>query len=241
MKIIKLCTFAAILVSSTAAYSTPIELLTNGDFETGTYAGWMTTSQDGSSGNLFIDTPGSTSPQSGFSTAANGDGGVFYSVTDQSGPGAYSLRQMFSVTPNASTVLLKFKMFANSYGGGPTFGNGLDKDGIANQHARVDILTAGAGAFELGTAVLQNFYLGVDSTGNNPNSYIQYSFDITSLVGMGGTFQLRFAQVDNQGNFNLGVDNVSILADSNTVPEPATFAFFGLALGGLLYSRRARI
>jgi len=218
----------------------PVQLLTNGGFEAGTYAGWTTTSQAGSSGNLFIDTPGTTTPAGGYSTAANGAGGAFYSVTAQTGPGAYSLRQSFTVAPGASSVLLSFQMFVNSYGGGPIFGNGLDYSGIANQHARVDILTAGAAAFDLGAAVLQNLYLGIDPTGSNPNPYINYSFDITSLVGSGGTFQVRFAQVDNSGYFNQGVDNVSIVANANAVPEPASLALVGLALAGAALSRRRR-
>jgi hypothetical protein len=238
MRLNGLCSAAAMVLSFGMAHAVPVQLLTNGGFETGTYAGWTTASQAGSSGNLFIDTPGTTAPASGIATAANGAGGAFYSVTDQTGPGAYSLRQTFTVAPGASSVLLNFQMFVNSYGGGPIFGNGLDYTGVANQHARVDILTAGAAAFDLGAAVLQNLYLGIDPTGTNPNPYVDYSFDITSLVGSGGTFQVRFAQVDNQGFFNQGVDNVSIVA--NAVPEPASLALVGLALAGAALSRRRR-
>jgi PEP-CTERM motif len=47
--------------------------------------------------------------------------------------------------------------------------------------------------------------------------------------GAGGTFQLRFAEADNQLFFQLGVDRVSV--DFTAVPEPGTVT---LLLGGLL-------
>ena len=240
MRLKSACNAAAMVIAFGTVQAAPMQLLTNGGFETGTHAGWTATSQSGSSGNRSIDTPGTTVPNSGHTTAANGTGGAFYSVTSQSGPGAYSLRQSFTVDPGASSVLLSFQMFANSYGGGPILGDGLNFSGPANQHARVDILTAGAAAFDLGAAVLQNLYLGVDPTGSNPNPYTNYAFDITALVGGGGSFQIRFAQVDNRGFFNQGVDNVSILEEVNAVPEPASLALVGLALAGVGLTRRRR-
>lgn len=239
MQSAKACIATALTVLAFgAAQASPVQLLTNGNFETGSFAGWSVTNQTGSNGTLSIDAPGSTAPVSGLTTASNPLGGSFYAVTDQTGPGAYSLSQSFTVAPGASSVVVSFQMFANSYGGGPIFGNGLDYNGGANQHARVDVLDANAGAFDLGAAVLQNLYLGIDPAGSNPNPYISYSFDITSLVGGGGTFQLRFAQVDNQGFFNQGVDNVSVLAEINGVPEPSSFALVAFALAGAGLCRR---
>lgn len=218
------------MLLSVAATAAPSQLITNGDFETGTFAGWTATARAGSSGNLVVDAVGSTTPISGQTTAANAQGGRFYALTDQSGPGAYSLTQSFTVAPGASSVWLSFQMFVNNYAGAMTIGTqGIDQTGGPNQHVRVDLLSAGAGAFDLGAAVLRNFYLGAD-LGANPHGYTNYNFDLTSLVGGGGSFVLRFAEVDNQLFLNMGVDNVSIEADFAQVPEPAGLALAGLGL-----------
>jgi hypothetical protein len=55
-------------------------------------------------------------------------------------------------------------------------------------------------------------------------------------VAAGGTFQIRFGEADNQGFFNMGVDNVVV--DATATPEPATFLLFGPALVGLVALRR---
>ena len=213
---------AHLLASSASA---AIELISNGNFETGTFAGWTTADQG--SGNFSIDAPSTTTPISGHTTAGSAANGNFYAVSDQTGGGVHSLRQTF-VVPASSSVVLTFDMFVNDYDSGPIINPaGLTILAGANQHARVDILGIAAGPFDTGAAVLGNFYLGVDA-GTDPHAFTHYSFDITSLVGAGGTFQLRFAEVDNQGFFNQGVDNVSIMAA--TVPEPSTYVAGALLL-----------
>ena len=48
-----------------------------------------------------------------------------------------------------------------------------------------------------------------------------------------------FAEADNQLFYNLGVDNVSILATSN-VPEPTSLLLLGVGLAGIRVLRRSR-
>lgn len=215
-----------------------VELLTNGNFEAGSFAGWTVTDLAGGSGTWFIDTPGTTTPLSGATTSGAGGGahGSFYAVTDQTGPGTHILRQSFTTTAGGK-VMLEFDMFVNDYDSGPIVnGAGLTHTAGANQHGRVDILTAGAGAFDTGGTVLANYYLGVDA-GVDPHGFTHYSFDITGIVGGGGTFQIRFAEVDNQLFLNMGVDNVTIDQD---IPEPASLALIGLGLAAAGLSRRRR-
>jgi len=185
------------------------ELITNGDFETGDFQGWNIDNQAGGSGT-FLVASGTTTPISGFPTVGPA-GGTFYALSDQTGPGAHALSQMFTVPSAAASVLLSFDMFVNDQSGvGPIVNPaGLDYTAIPNQHARVDILSADAPAFDTDAGVLRNFYLSVDA-GPNPHAYTHYEFDITDLVGDGGTFRLRFAEADNQLWLHMGVDNVSI-------------------------------
>jgi hypothetical protein len=74
--------------------------------------------------------------------------------------------------------------------------------------------------------------------GANPHAYTSYIFDLTGLATAGNTYKVRFGEVDNQSFFNQGVDNVSILADTIDVPEPATYALLGLGLAGLITLKR---
>ena len=232
----------AVLAGLAFAWACPAvaasELLTNGDFETGTYAGWTTTVQARSSGNLFIDTPGTPTPMSGLTTAPNISGGNFYSVTDQGGQGAYALLQSFLVPIGTTDLALSFQMFANSYGGVSVNPAGLDYTASPNQHVRVDLLVAGASAFSTAAGdVVANFFIGADA-GTNPNPYTNYMFDIFSFVTPGQTYQIRFSEVDNQLFLNQGVDNVSILATISGVPEPSTWAMMLIGFGAIGFAMR---
>ena len=230
----------AVFALAFAANAGATELLTNGDFETGSFAGWSNNTLPTSDplGGIFIDTPGTTTPSSGLPTAANAGGGSFYAVSDQGGPGTYSLLQSFTIPVGATSVVLTFDMFVNDHSGsGPIVDPiGLDHTGPANQHARVDILTSTATAFSTVVAdIVSNLYIGNDP-GQPPNPYTSYSFDITGATTPGSTYQVRFAETDNQGFFNMGVDNVSIQA--TRVPIPATVALLGLGLAAVGFSKR---
>lgn len=216
------------------------ELILNGGFETGDFTGWLPVEKFTNDGNLFVSQD-TVTPLSNLPTAGPASGS-FYALTDMTGSGTYSLLQTFTVPVSASEVVLSFDMFVNDRNltGGIINPIGLDHEDEngANQHVRVDILSVTALPFETGAGVLRNFYLGVDP-GANPHPYSSYTFDITDLVGGGGTFQLRFAEVDNRGQLNMGVDNVSVQA----VPEPTTMLLLGTGLagiGGMIRRRRAR-
>ena len=215
----------------------PIELIVNGGFETGDFTGWTVTHAEPANitGSVYVSSALVT-PVSNHATVGPASG-TYYAVSDQNGHGVRLITQTFTV-PGPLSVMLSFDMFVNDQDAGPFINPaGLDYTAMPNQHARVDLLTAGASPYDTGAGVLANFYLGIDPR-PNPNPYTHYVFDITPFVGGGGTYQLRFAEVDNQLFFNQGVDNVSVLAE---VPEPATLLLLGAVLTGAgAYRRRRR-
>ena len=216
----------------------PTELITNGGFETGVFTGWTVTDQAGGSGTWSVDLLGTTTPISGQLTLAAGGAGTFYAVSDQGGAGTHALTQAFSVPWPALSATLSFDMFVNDWDTGPVINPaGLNYAAGPNQHARVDILTTAAGAFDTGAGVLANYYLGVDG-GPDPHAFTHYAFDITGIVGAGGTFQLRFAEVDNLFFFNQGVDNVSILVEP--IPAPGAVLLGSIGVGLVSWLRRRR-
>ncbi len=230
---------AAALIAA-AAPATAQELIINGGFETGDYTGWSANVAAGSNGGLTVIGNGANAPFSSNPTATNAGGGSFVSMTDQGGPGAYDLRQSFLVPLGATSVILTADHVATDWSGaGPIIDPiGLDYTGPANQHARVDLLVGTAALFSTAPAdILATFYLGVDA--GTPASWTtSWTNDITALVTPGQSYIIRFGQVDNQGFFNQGVDNVSVFAAG--IPEPATWAMLITGFGLVGFAARRR-
>jgi hypothetical protein len=228
----------AAIFAGTAMSANSTELLTNGDFETGTFAGWNSNVQAGSSGNLFIvpNTAGSA-PLSGYAHQANGTGGNYFAMTDQSGPGSYSLTQSF-VADGVSSIIASFQLFANNQAGSIYSTNpNRDFNAYPNQNVVVDILTGGAGAFTTLSSDIMSSLYGPSSDAPGANPWTTYTSDLGILAA--GTYQFRFAETDNQGFFQAGIDNIQI-SSSATVPEPTSIALLGLGLFGFVAARRRK-
>ena len=225
-KSVPLAAIAALSMAASGAHAA--NLLTNGDFETGDYTGWSVNTQAGSSGSLSVAANnGGTSPASHYPYAANAAGGNWFSITDQSGPGSYALTQSFTLA-SASTVTISFQMFANNQAGG-TFANGRDYTTPTNQNAEVDLLVGGAGAFTNASSdIVGTFYGPGADTAGNPNPWTSYS---STLALAAGTYQIRFAETDNQLFFQQGVDNVSVTTAA--VPEPGSMMLMLAGLGAV--------
>ncbi|WP_310475831.1 PEPxxWA-CTERM sorting domain-containing protein [Sandarakinorhabdus sp.] len=223
------------IIGACAMPAMAANLLTNGDFESGSVAGWTQTIAGNSSGTSGVYANGANAPFSGLSTTVNANGGNFVYLTGQNGPGAYELRQAFTLA-SAQTVTIKFDHFANNYGGAVFSGNGLDPfAGPPVQFALVDLIAASTGAFDT-AGQIQSFYSGADG-GTNPNPWTSYSFNVSLAAG---SYAIRFAQADNQLFFTQGVDNVFV---GGAVPEPASWAMLiaGFGLVGAAARRRRAV
>jgi len=236
----------ALLAYAASGRGYAIQLITNGGFETGTLSGWVLTNQTGSCcGTSFYSDRLTTTPLSADPTAGP-ESGNWYAVSDNAGgPGTAILSQTFTVPTGASSVILSYGLFVNSFAGDVVDPAGnLDYSGPANQYALVSLLTGavtGANLFSTSTGVVRDFYKGTDGGAITNNPYKDYSFDITSLVGSGGMFTLRFAEVNNLDVLNMGVDNVSVSFTAvSATPEPASIMLAALGMAGIGVLRRRR-
>ncbi len=252
----------AVIALSTCRVQAQTQLITNGGFESGSLTGWTVANSltqggdyDGSNTpsteNFYDQGNSGVSPASGVSVLSP-DTGSNFAVSDMTGPGESALIQSFTVPSGAKSVILTFDMYVYDYAGA---GGAIDPSGLdwttagsdptqPNQQARVDLLSSSSSAFSTTTGDLENFYDGVDPEAAEGEAPVwrSYTYDITSEVIPGDTYQLRFAEVNNEFVLNQGVDNVSIVATgSASAPEPTTIAFLLLSGGVFFIPRRRRI
>src|SRR4051812_20805755 len=152
-------------------------LITNGGFELGNLNGWSV--NNSGSGGVFASnttvSPFSSHPDAGPAS------GNWFAITDQGGPGVHTFSQDFTVSGGVTTV--SFGMFVNDWDGGPFCGPGLNTGAGTVECGRVDVLTAGSGAFDTGSGVVTNLYLGADPNHNTANPYINYTFNLNLAAG----------------------------------------------------------
>lgn len=238
-----------------------VELLVNGGFESGSFTGWSSFKTPTAAGDFFVvpvSAGGTTSPLNSFPVPPDldGDSGAFAAVSDQLGPNAVALSQTFTVPAGTTQVELSFETFIDDYatpspgaspvgpafpGGAPgALGPALDETVTPSQFALFDILVAGAGPLatrpaDVVTTIANPFPTPSFAPGDNPwrDSPV---FDLTAALVPGGTYQLRFGEVDNLGNLLVGLDNVSLKA--TVIPLPAALPLLAAALAGLALARR---
>jgi len=218
-----------------AGHANPV--IVNGGFESA-FNGWMLAEQAGGGGAFYLQS-GTLSPVSGTAVPAPTEGGQAAMSDSNGNPGAQVLYQDF--VASGSFVLLQFDLLLQSLYADLFSPDTLDFSTVINQQARVDIISSTADVFSVDAAdVLQSIYRtqpgDVLSAG-----YVAISVDISGLMAShaGQTLRLRFAETDNLGEFQMGIDNVRFNA-TQVVPEPATGWLVAAALWGLLAGGRSR-
>jgi hypothetical protein len=217
-----------------AAMAAPVNLISNGDFETGTFAGWTvsTTNPDQSGGgcnqgwvvaNVGIAT--------GCLAVANPLGTyAAYQSFDGTGPKTRTLSQTF-VVPTFGSAMLSF---SQTYDFNVVLSNETPRTFDVN-------LTSASGT--------QNVFHFVSPTGFDTGitPWAQQSVDLTAaLTGLAGqSVELAFVSTIPEtfsGPAGFGLDNVRLEATpaSSNVPEPSSLALIGLAAAGLGLVRRRR-
>ncbi len=215
--------YAITAIASTVATAMPIELITNGGFETGTLAGWSASSSNVDLGGWDTGWNVSTSAQLGGAYDISDPIGSYaaYESFDGTGPKTRTLMQSLVVPDNLSQAVLSFwdSYYVTTFHGGtlPRLVDVYLSDGVVTDNVY---------HFESRDAYADTFAL--------------MSFDVTSFLQerVGDTVQLSFVTTIPEygtGPGGFGLDNVSLVAQ---VPEPATLALLGLCLAALAYSCR---
>jgi hypothetical protein len=206
--------------------------LVNGGFESG-LTGWTVVNQEGGRGSWY-STHGELAPTTSLSIPAPSEGSQ-YAVTDQSNIGSHVLFQNIFLEAGA-THSLSFQWFANSLSedGEMSDAGTMNKDAFPNQNFRVDIVSTLFSDWfgpSSTTGVLANILAPVAPS---YSSWNRVSFDLTPWAG--SSVRLALRQVDNQGYFNAGVDDVSVTSESvksESVPEPIAILGTIMGLGGM--------
>jgi hypothetical protein len=210
-------------------------LITNGDFESA-LTGWTVTNEPGgNAGSNWFSQTGTLAPLTGFPVPAPPQG-LRAAMTDSGGPGSHVLMQSFVVPDGITSVQLSFLLFIGNRVSDFFTPNSLDFNVNPNQQARVDLLTAAGTPFDLTPAdIVANLYQTHE--GDPPVSGYSLNSSIVSGLTPGATYQLRFAEVDNERQLEMGVDSVAV----DAIPEPATLGLVGLAgIALVVSSLRAR-
>ena len=206
------------LANSLASTPARSNILVNGGFESGSFAPeWNVFIQSGSAGNFFVQS-GTQSPQFGFAVPPPRSG-TFAAMTDQGGPGVNVLYRDITVPREAP--VLRFALFLGNRAGVFATPNSLTLPNFnvfgppANQQARVDLISPGADIQTVDVGLLRNLFQTQPGMAPVAASYQLFSADLSDFAGQ--TVRLRFAEADNSGNFQLGVDDVEVFTEANAL------------------------
>lgn len=232
MSMIRPLALTLALATAAPALAVPVELITNGGFETGTLSGWAATSHPPSgtcpSANRSwnVSTSGSAT---GCDPVPNPVSGAFaaYAMNDGFGPLTYRVMQAFAVPNNIVSATLSF--LDTNYAGY----SGTPRTWSAN------LTTA-----DFATTLNQPYFQVVPFLIRQ--DWTLHTINITAFLQsqQGQTIGLSFNNFIPQsftGGAGIGLDQVSLLVEISepvAAPEPVSLGAFALGLLGLGLARR---
>jgi hypothetical protein len=181
--------------------------LANGSFElnagvsTNQVTDWTVVDNNAFSGSWWVQ-QGNGSPLNFFKVDPPTDGS-FAAMTDQFGPGLHILYQDVQVPPHGP-AFLSFDLYLNNLAGAFSTPDTLSPDVFPNQQFRVDIVDPAAPLDDVAGVLLPVYRTEAGDPATGP--YRTISASLRQFAGR--TVRLRFAEVDNQFFFLVGLDRV---------------------------------
>lgn len=202
-----LTALAAVACLALCASRAEAATVVNGNFETGNLNGW-TVFNDDASGDWFAYT-GTETPFGGPAPAP--PQGQYAAITAQTDPGAHVLFQDIALEPGATHALSLLAYYESD---APILDPAtLESSGSPNQQYRIDVIRQTAPLLTVapGDILATPFRTKV----GDPQSLAPQRFTVDLTPFAGQIVRLRMAEVDNQGIFNAGVDDVTV---TSTLP-----------------------
>lgn len=188
----------------------------NGDFEKGNFKGWER-SQAGNSGNVYLydkkllndpaSAPGAL--QFALENQAPKPRGKYSAIIAQDGPGNRALWQVLKLPKQAKSLSLR--TFWDNGAGPWTWTGDFEYAGMAlpNQFFTIDLLKAKADPLSGdGPKLLKKVFRPKGDTALDSDGWEKVNIKVRKLAGR--KVLLRLAEVDNQGNLAVGLDDVKV-------------------------------
>lgn len=207
-KLLRRALLAAIPLTLVTAAAPAGAAVSNGNFETGTLAGWLT--HEESDNGAWVTYTGSTAPLSG-NQIHSPPQGTYAATTDSlGGPGTHILYRDIALPADTLNTLAFTVYYDNQNGTWITPSpNTLNHDGAPNQQFRIDIIKPGAPIKTLSSGDILNQVFRTTPSDPATMEPTRFIVDVSALAGQ--TVRLRFAAVDNQFFLHASVDDVALL------------------------------
>lgn len=216
--VVGLCAMAFLVLSAGRAEATTV---VNGDFETGTLSGWTVHDDFGPEPGSWFAYSGTASPIAIGPPVPAPPQGNFAAITAQEGPGLHILYQDVALEPGYPHVLSLIAYYESQES--IVSPDSFDWESGPNQQYRIDVIKPTA---PIETLEPEDILATLLHTETGDPTFLEPKMLSADLTGFGGqTVRLRFAEVDNEGPFNAGVDAVSITGPPPPpvlTPAPAT-------------------